>query len=935
MKEGEEMQHWRRWLLLTGAGILVLGISYVVFSLVFLDFVVDLLWFDSLHYAGYFWLRFLYRYAVFAGATLLFFLVFCLNFWMASRYLGNTEPPPSDSSARIKQRYRDLARLFRSGSLKVYIPLSIVLAFIVAAPLFKQWEEALFYLFGRKTGAVDPVFGKDISYYLFSYPIYTLLQNRLLLAFLLLFVSLNVLYYAESRLLSRQEAFLPRGAKIHLSVLILLIFFIEIWDFRLQSYSLLYTNNHPLFFGPGYVELRVILPLIWLTLLLLMGTAFSLIYTINTRRGLKVLILFALGFALALGARESTVLPQYVEKYIVKPNEISRERPFIENSIQSTLAAYNLTNVDTREYNLKRVPTLATDPNVQASIRNIPVWDRDLLVDVYKQVQEIRPYYNFSNVNVDRYTVNGLYQQVFVAPRELDLKDLPASAQNWVNEYLKYTHGYGAVMTPAAQYGEEPMTWFIHNIPPESDYGFKIQQPGIYYGMQTETYTIAPNDLREFDYPEENTTVSVDYRGSGGVPLTSLFRRLLFSVYFKEKNILFTTKTNKDTRILFRRNIIESISTLTPYLKLDEDPYVVVTSQGLFWIQDAYTTSNWYPNAQPYEQKFNYIRNSVKVVVDAYNGTVSYYTADAQDPIIRAYSIMYPGLFQDLEQMPAELKAHIRYPKDIFDAQMSIYAIYHQNDPDGYYKQEDAWEFAKTYHGNKSVNLRPYYLTLNLINENKHDFILLRSMSPKNLDVLRALVVVGCDPPHYGKMVIYSFPKGIVVYGPSQISALINQDPYISQQFTLWDQVGSEVERGNMIIIPIGGTVVYVQPVYLKSSARLKIPELTRLIVSQGDVVVMDASLQKALGIMEERLRARVERIKERQQQYQSQGGQRIPAAPQPPGEEQSPSLPQPSVTPQSPVAPPPPAGQPTPLEQQPPRAMEQPPADASEPPKP
>jgi uncharacterized membrane protein (UPF0182 family) len=906
------MQHWKRWLVLAATGILIFGIIYVVFSFLFLDFVVDRLWFQSLGYEAYFWLRIGYRYAVFAGVTILFFLVFFLNFWVASRYVGNTAPAAARTDARLRQRYQEVAKLFRSGSLKVYTPLSLVLAVIIAWPLFQQWEAALFYVFSGKAGVQDPNFGKDISYYLFSLPIYTLLQRRLLIACLLLLVSLIVLYWLEHRMLSQQEQVLPRGAKVHLSALIILIFLIEIWDYRLQSYHLLYTSTHPLFYGPGFVEMRVILPLIWVTLLLLAGTAFSLITLLNSRKGLKVFIAFALAFMGAMWLRHSTFLPQFVDKYFVKPNESARERPFIDNSIKATLAAYNLGEVETREYTLKSMPTLASDLQVQESLRNIPVWDRGLLDTVYKQVQGIRPYYDFIDVDVDRYNVNGTYQQVFVAARELHLKDLPASAQNWVNLYLKYTHGYGAVMSPAAQDGQEPITWFLQDLPPRSDYGLKVQQPGIYYGLQDYDYVIAPNDSEEFDYPQEAGEVIASYEGTGGVPLSSFFRRLLFAVYFKEKNIALTTKTNKNSRILFRRNIGESIKTITPYLMLDRDPYVVVTPQRIFWIQDAYTTSGWYPNAQPYEQWFNYIRNSVKIVVDAYNGSVDYYVADPKDPVIVAYSRMYPGLFKGLEQMPADLRSHLRYPTDLFDIQMSIYAIYHQKDPDVYYKQEDAWEFSKIYLGNQSITLKPYYLTLNLVQEQKHEFILLRSMSPKNSDILRALVVVGNDPPNYGRLIVYSFPKNMVVYGPSQIGALISQDPYISQQFTLWDQAGSEVERGNMLVLPIGGTVVYIQPVYLKSSARLKIPELQRLIVSQGEMVVMDASLQNALKLLEDRLRARAEQREQRRGQYQSPP--LAPPAPSPaPARQPTPVVPSSPPRPQTPPAVTPPLPQPSP----------------------
>jgi len=880
------MGHWKRSIVFAGVGLAALAISFVLINLVFVDFIVEVWWFQSLDYGGYFWLRLLYRYAIFLAVTGLFFLVFFLNFWIASRFLGSTEPVESKTSAKMRQAYQEVFRLFRSGSLKLYLPLSLVLGIVIALPLFRQWEAALLYIFGPGAGVTDPVFGKDISYYLFAFPIYSLLQNRLLLAFGLLLIGLVVLYWMERRLLSQYDQRLPQGAKIHLSILILLIFAIEIWDYILQRYELLYsTNNQPLFFGPGYVEMRVILPLIWTTLLFLMGTALSVIFYINTKRGLKIASIFAVLFLLALGVRESSFLPKMVEQYLVKPAELTKQTPYIKNSIRATKAAYNLDGAEIREYTIVPIPEIDKDPKIEESIRNIPVWYEEVLLEVYEQLQAIRPYYEFTGVDVDRYTVNGVYQQVFVSARDLILGKLPAGAQNWINKHLKYTHGYGVAMNPAAQGGEEAMTWFIGDLPPSSEYGLSIKQPGIYYGLEPYEYVIAPNDNHEFDYPKGDSFVMTDYSGTGGVSMSSLFSKLMFAVYFKEKNIFLTPETNRNSRILFRRNITDAINTLTPYLTLDKDPYVVVTSERVYWIQDAYTTSDWYPNAQTYSDafgEFNYIRNSAKIVVDAYNGTVSYYVADPADPLILAYRRMYPGLLKSMEAMDAELKKHIRYPKDIFEIQLSIYAKYHQADPDTFYKQEDIWEFAREFDGDTAFEVKPYYLTLDLIEKGRQEFILLAPMRPKGLDNLRAMAVAGCDGDNYGKIIIYSFPKGFVVYGPSQIEAIIDQDPYVAQQLTLWNQIGTEVQRGKLIILPFGGTVEYILPIYLKAAGGVKIPQLTRIIVTQGDVVAMEPSLEKALEKMTQRLRERLLRSGFPQSPAGSPLNESEKAAPQP-----------------------------------------------------
>ncbi|SPF41176.1 conserved hypothetical protein [Syntrophobacter sp. SbD1] len=403
--------------------------------------------------------------------------------------------------------------------------------------------------------------------------------------------------------------------------------------------------------------------------------------------------------------------------------------------------------------------------------------------------------------------------------------------------------------------------------PPESSYGFKIDQPGIYFGQIANDYVIAPNRSGEIDYPKGSSNVMTSYSGKGGVPVYSLLRRFVFWVYFKNRNIFFSSELVPNSRIIFKSKLADRIKTLAPYLVLDRNPYQVVTGKKLYWIQDAYTVSDKYPLSMPLATQtgnINYIRNSVKIVMDAYDGTIDFYLFDPQDPIIGAYSRIYPGLFKDASRMPEELKKHVRYPQTIFEIQMAIYAKYHQTDPEVYYQQEDVWDFAKTYKGMEPTEIRPYYLTLDLIEPGRFDFLLLQPMSPSGRDNLRSLTLVGCDPPHYGKIIVYNFPKGELVFGPSQIYALINQDTTIAQQFTLWDQAGSEVDRGKMIILPVGKVILYIQPVYLKSATRLKIPELKRLIVSQGQIVVMEKSLEEAYAKLQERIKTETEQTDKR-----------------------------------------------------------------------
>jgi len=848
----------------------LLGALFLVSSFLTIDYMVDYWWFDSLGYAFYFVQRLLYRYLVFVGVTALFFCIFFFNFWIASRYLGTGTPPPEDSKAQLKETYRKVLRMFRTGSMRVYTPLSLLLAIVIALPLFERWEAFLLFVFGPKASIADPVYGKDISYYLFSFPIYSLLQKRIFISFAILLIGVLFLYWLEHRLLKAREQGLQKGAKVHVCFMVLSVFAIEIWDFFLQRYELLYTSIYePLFSGPGYAEMRVILPFMYACILLLAIIAISIVVFVLNGKGIKTLIVSAVLFSLALGARYSEMLPKFVNDYWVNPNAISKQSPYMLNNIEATLSAYNLKNVEMRDVTPVAAPEGIDEKKVQGIFRNIPVWDGELLNDVYQQMQVLRTYYNFTRVDVSHYNVRGNNQQVFLSVREMNTAELPKGARNWVNDHLVYTHGYGAVMTPAGQGGDEPMTWFLKGIPLESDFGFKVEQPAVYFGMlENYPYVIVPNDAGEFGYPKGDSNVTENFDGSRGVLINSAFRKMMFAYFMKDSDILFTTKTNEKSRILFRRNILERIRTLTPYITLDRDPYAVVTGSNLYWIQDAYTTSQYYPNSASCgsgAERINYIRNSVKIVVNAYNGKVDYYIFDTKDPIINAYRRMYPGLFKDESQMPPEVRSQVRYPQDLFDSQMFIYAKYHQTDPEVFYQQEDIWDVgAPGLVSEKQRSTRSYYLTLDMIEPDRFDFVLVSPITPKGRANLRALALAGSDRSSYGKLIVYSFPKGDLVYGPAQINSLINQDATISQQFTLWDQAGSQVARGNMIIFPIGKMLIYIQPVYLKSSTSLKIPELKRLIMTQGQVVVMEKSLEEAFAKLIERVKAETGRIDRR-----------------------------------------------------------------------
>jgi uncharacterized membrane protein (UPF0182 family) len=882
------MKSWKTKLLVAAAALVGLVIAVGLLKLIFVDFVVDFWWFQSQGMTGYFVIRLIYRYLVFAFFAAIFFAFFYVNFWFASRVVGVDETSPDKNN-------KNLVKTLHNGLRRMYLPLSIMMALPIAVPMYLSWEKALLFLFGGASGATDPLIGKDISFYLFSLPVYTLIQKEVLVAFIILLVGVVFLYWYESRLLAIHDRALPRRARVHVSALALATVAIVCWGFLLERYQLLYESvNLPIFFGPGYVEMKIILPMIWLTVFFLAATGISVVVSVNRKAGWKVPLVFGLLFLVCILGKNADFFNDMVRKYIVAPNQIARERPYIDANIRSTLAAFGLDAVQTQDFKTQSKPAFdADDPALVRRLQNIPVWDREMLGGVYEELQGIRTYYSFPTIDVDRYTVEGSYRQVYLGAREIQFSKLPESAQNWINLHLQYTHGQGVVMIPAAQAGDEFMTWFIKDIPPRSEFGLSINRTSIYYGLEDKPYAIVPNDAGEIGSPVGDDESIVHYNGDGGVPVNSLWRKLLFAMHFKDRNIFFTAKTNNRSRLLFRRNILDRITHITPFFKLDQDPYVVSTTDGLFWIQDAYTTADNYPLAPAVDGGFNYIRNAVKIVVDAYHGKVTYYVSDSTDPIINAYRRMYPGVFRPLTEMPADLKKHIRYPRDIFLTQVAVYAKYHQQDPERFYRQEDIWEFSKVPVGRELTPANPYYLTLDLIEPGKDDFLLFMPMAPFGRDNLRALIIAGSDGDNYGKIFAYRFPRDQQVYGPAQVHSLVNQDIVISEQFTLWDQEGSEVLLGKMIIEPTGGSLLYIQPVYLQEEGVLKIPQLKRLIMALDDAVVMAPSLEEAAVMLEAELaRKSVRRDRNAQKRKSPDRSNRSPAddnaTPPAPAEESS-----------------------------------------------
>jgi hypothetical protein len=538
---------------------------------------------------------------------------------------------------------------------------------------------------------------------------------------------------------------------------------------------------------------------------------------------------------------------------VVQPNELKLETPYLNSYIAFTRQAYNLDKIQETSY-----PALADlTPEViarnQDTIQNIRLWDKRPLLQTYQQTQAIRLYYQFYNVDVDRYHLADGYHQVMLSTRELSA-DLPEKAQTWVNENLKFTHGFGLVMNFVSKsIGGGFPQFLIQNVPPESSYGLNVTQPGIYYGEAMKGARIVDTGVKEFDYPKGNENVYTSYHGSGGIPLDSLGKRLLFAWTQADINILLTSYLKPESRIQIWRNVQERVAQVAPFLKLDDDPYAVLSGGKLYWIQDAYTTSDRFPYSNPHSTDFgnglNYIRNSVKVVVDMYNGSVAFYIMDPNDPVLAVYQRAFPGVFKDLNQLSPDLKRHLRYPQDLFAIQAAQYQSFHMTDPQVFYNREDLWVPPQEKYDGKLAPMEPYYILMKLPGSDQLEYLLMSPFTPQNRDNMIAWLAARSDFPDYGKMLFYELPKDKLTYGPNQIGAMIDQSTLISQQLTLWDQKGSGVIRGKLVVIPIENSFLYIVPLYLRAEGT-NFPQLKRVIAATGDRVVMEPTLDEAMSAL-------------------------------------------------------------------------------------
>jgi uncharacterized membrane protein (UPF0182 family) len=713
-----------------------------------------------------------------------------------------------------------------------------------------NWDLVLRFIHQVPYGQQDPLFGKDIGFYLFSLPAYVTLKNWMLLTVVLSALVAGAVYFAHGDiLLDKGRQWLSSAAVTHGSALLGLFFAVKAWSYGLDRFLLLYGDNGVVV-GAGYTDIHIELPLLWALVGLASAAALASWVNMWVRMHwlplTAAVLVFGSSFVLVL------LFPALFQRVYVKPNELQLEAPYIERNIALTQEAYNLRRLTVKPFPAEQQLTFQLIQDNRATIDNIRLWDWQPLMNTYAQLQEIRTYYKFHDVDVDRYVLDGSYQQVMLSTREVEPALLPPNAQTWVNLHVLFTHGNGVVMSPVTRKsGEGLPIFYLQDIPPVASGGPTIREPRIYFGQGTDSYVIVKGSTPEFDYPKGKQNVYAHYDGVDGVAIGDAVRRTLFAWYFNDPNILLSRYITDTSRILIHRNIRNRVRRIAPFLRLDRDPYMVISEGRLFWMQDAYTTSSWFPYAQP-EGRTNYIRNSVKVVIDAYNGTVDFYVVDPSDPIVATYQRIFPRLFKPFGAMSEDLRKHVRYPEDLFLIQAKVYRTYHMDSPEVFYNREDLWEFPREptgFNGTNSAEMAPYYIIMRLPGEMRAEFFLLLPMVPSQRQNMIAWLAARCDPPDYGKLIAYQFPKDKLIYGPSQIEARINQNTEISQQISLWNQMGSRVIRGNLHVIPIENSLLYVSPLYLRAKTA-ELPELKRVIAAFGDRVVMEETLTGALAAL-------------------------------------------------------------------------------------
>ncbi len=806
-------------------------------------FYTEWLWFGAVGYTDLFWAIVTMRGTLFAAVALGVVVFLYGNLAFAARA---AQP---DVYWELEDQLGLPGRLVIEPLLRRFLPVVVGLVALVAAlRASEQWETALRFLNAEPFGVADPVFAHDLGLYVFVLPFWRMVHGwgtALLTG--TLFLTLLVYVLQRSLVLTTRGPRLAAGARTHLLLLGAVLLGLKAVGFWLDRYEVLLSPGG-LVYGATYTDVNAALPALGVLTVLAVVAALACLLQI-ARPGLRIV---AVGVAIlaAVWVVGLGVYPSFLQRFRVTPNELEAERPYIEHNIRMTRQAYGLDRIEEREFPAdERLDARALERN-DATIKNIRLWDHRPLLRTFAQLQEIRTYYKFMDVDNDRYRIDGEYRQLMLSPRELSYQHLQGQ-RSWINEHLTYTHGYGVVVGPVSRITAEGLPeFFVKDIPPHSTDGFPaVTRPEIYYGEIGNEYVIVRTRSQELDYPQGDQNVYTRYDGKGGVLISSWLRRLAFAARFGEPKIILSDDLTPESRVLMYRSVRARVERIAPFFRFDADPYLVVTGDGrLVWLLDGYTTTDRYPYSDPVRGVGNYVRNAVKASIDAYDGSVAFYIADPDDPIVRVYAGAFPGLLRSLEAMPEDLRGHLRYPADFFAIQARKYATYHMQDPQVFYNREDLWAIPRRVIDGREREMEPYYTIMRLPGEKREEFILLTLFNPARRDNMIAWLAARSDPPSYGRLIVYNFPKQKLVYGPRQIDARIDQDPVISQQLSLWNQRGSTVIRGSLLAIPLDQSLIYVQPLYLAAAEQGALPELRRIIVAHGNQIAMEPSLEQSLA---------------------------------------------------------------------------------------
>ena len=802
-----------------------------------LRFYTDWLWFGELGYQQVFLTMLRSQGTLFTIAFVVSMVWLAVNLRVALAAVGDARPVfTTREGLQVTLPGRQQLRTIANA-------IALVLAILIGLFASSQWQTWLTWRHAVPFGQADPILGRDVGFYIFSLPFLQFARGLAQALVVLAGLAAAGLYFVSGSLTSRFGAMLSMtpAARRHLSLLaasFLLLLAFGAW--LSQAERLIQSSG--VIFGASYADVNGRMPAaLVLSVVAGLGALLAMVQAFTPRNWPIPVAAVAYVVVMIGGEVYSSVL----QRFVVTPNEQTRESPFIQHNIDATRRAFALDRVETRELSGDAPLTRDDITNNATTVENVRLWDHQPLLDTFGQLQVIRTYYDFVGVDNDRYQIGGSLRQIMLSPRELNTESLPN--RTWVNDRLTFTHGYGLTLGPVNQVTAEGLpVLYVGNLPLETTPELPIEEPSLYFGELSNDYVIVRTATQEFHYPRGDNNEFTQYSGTGGVPIGSLWRKLVYAIRFGAYQILLSNDINSESRILYLRNIRDRVRKLAPFLSFDRDPYLVVADGRLFWMYDAYTSSARYPYATP-AGGLNYIRNAVKIVIDAYHGTTTVYMADANDPIAATYARMFPGMFTPLAEMPASLRSHVRYPEDIFALQASVYATYHMTQPAVFYNREDQWEVPVVEDAQNASPLQPYYTIMRLPGEAEPEFIQMLPFTPRNRDNLAAWLAARSDGEHYGTLRAFQFPKQKVIFGPRQVVARISQDQTISPQITLWNQQGSQVIWGTLMVIPIEESLIYVRPLYLRASTG-RIPELTRVIVAYQNEIVMEETLEAGLA---------------------------------------------------------------------------------------